>query len=343
MPHLTVPDYDDLPPVEGMPHGCAWGIFDRGGKKDTLGCLNFLDPSTVREAYKELTEGTSVSMNWPLDAISKPGFARKAVVHKVIRGEEQLGGVRGFDDELEFNTQASSQWDSLVHFKHQETGCGYNGNVSTKEDFERPSRELNNSELPTLEQWHGRGGLVGRGVLLDYLAYSEAKGAKYGCFSDKRISIEELEDVARFQGTEFKQGDILIIRTGFTAELDAASADFQGDLLSTGTYVGLEGSEKTARWFWNKRFSAVASDAIALETMPPLKEDGTPGNITDMRHTALHQYLLSFFGMHIGELWDLEALSEKCKALGRYSFVLTSVPLNVSGSIASPPNALALF
>ena len=59
--------------------------------------------------------------------------------------------------------------------------------------------------------------------------------------------------------------------------------------------------------------------------------------------TVLHQYFLSLFGLNIGELWDLKALSAKCKELGRYSFLLTSVPLNVPGGVGSPPNALAVF
>ena len=67
---------------------------------------------------------------------------------------------------------------------------------------------------------------------------------------------------------------------------------------------------------------------------------GTDGTVAEL---VLHQYFLALFGMPIGELWDLKALSEKCKELGRYSFVLTSAPLNVPGSIGSPPNALALF
>jgi hypothetical protein len=86
--------------------------------------------------------------------------------------------------------------------------------------------------------------------------------------------------------------------------------------------------------------SAVAGDMIAFERMPPLKPDGSEGTTAEL---VLHQYFLSLFGMSIGELWDLKALSDKCKELGRYSFLLTSAPLNVPGSIGSPPNALALF
>jgi hypothetical protein len=57
-----VPDFDNLPPVEGMPRGCAWGIFDRDGKKDVLGTLNFITPECIREAAKEVTEGVSISL-----------------------------------------------------------------------------------------------------------------------------------------------------------------------------------------------------------------------------------------------------------------------------------------
>lgn len=59
--------------------------------------------------------------------------------------------------------------------------------------------------------------------------------------------------------------------------------------------------------------------------------------------TVLHQWFLSLFGLPIGELWDLQALSEQCKKSNRYSFLLTSSPLNVPGLIGSPPNALAIF
>lgn len=39
----------------------------------------------------------------------------------------------------------------------------------------------------------------------------------------------------------------------------------------------------------------------------------------------------------MGELFDLEELSKICKQLGRYSFFVTSSPLNVVNGIASPP------
>jgi len=42
-------------------------------------------------------------------------------------------------------------------------------------------------------------------------------------------------------------------------------------------------------------------------------------------------------------MWDLEALSEVCARNKRYSFLLTSMPLNIPGGIASPANATAIL
>lgn len=65
--------------------------------------------------------------------------------------------------------------------------------------------------------------------------------------------------------------------------------------------------------------------------------------LTQNEYSVLHSYLVSMMGMPIGELWDLKALSEYCAMVKKYSFLLTSIPLNVPGSIASPPNAIAIF
>lgn len=47
--------------------------------------------------------------------------------------------------------------------------------------------------------------------------------------------------------------------------------------------------------------------------------------------------------MSIGELWDLKALSEQCAKFKKWTFLLTSAPLNVPGGVGSPPNALAVL
>jgi hypothetical protein len=47
--------------------------------------------------------------------------------------------------------------------------------------------------------------------------------------------------------------------------------------------------------------------------------------------------------MPLGELWDLETLAAECEKEKRWTFFMTSSPINTPGGIASPPNAIAVF
>jgi hypothetical protein len=267
----NLPEFDELPPVEGMPEGCAWGLFDQDGKKDYLGCLNLLTQKVKQEAYKEARDGVSISLNWPLDAIATPGFGRRAFEHTVIDAMEGPFKTHGFDDEVAFNTQGSSQWDSLCHWGHQSSGLYYNGAKPTKTNLIHSSKQAD-KKLPTLNHWHEHGCLVGRGVLLDYRAYAQAKGISYSCFSSHAITVEDLEAVAAYQQTTFKYGDILLVRTGFTEELGAVSAEEQARMLGTHKTVGVAGNLETVRWLWNHHFAAVAGDSISFEVFPAMLE-----------------------------------------------------------------------
>lgn len=283
--YSNLPKFDDLPPVEGMPHGCAWGLFDKDGQKDHLGCLNLLTPAVVQAAFKEAREGESVSLNWPINAIHTPGFGRMGLQHKVISFQEDVGlSVHGFDDEVTFNTQCSSQWDSLVHFAHQHSGLSYNGAKPTRDALIQADTPFETSrDAPTLNHWHERGGLVGRGVLVDYAAYAEAHGIEYSPFETHRITVEDIEAVAKWEGLEFRHGDILIVRSGFTRGLEAArTPEKQAEAMAGHRSVGVDGSKEAARWVWDHHFAAVAGDAIAFEQLPPMKEDGTEASIGEL-------------------------------------------------------------
>ena len=59
---MDIPDFDNLPKVEGMPQGCAWGVFDKDGKKDLLGTLSLLTPDIVAAAATEVKDGVSISL-----------------------------------------------------------------------------------------------------------------------------------------------------------------------------------------------------------------------------------------------------------------------------------------
>ncbi|CAK7203905.1 hypothetical protein SEUCBS139899_006655 [Sporothrix eucalyptigena] len=341
---LNIPDFDNLPPVESMPQGWAWGIFDKGGQKDVYGTLNFLTQDVVKAAAKEVHEGISVSLNWPLDAVIKPTIGRTPLDHKVLPFTLHDHGYIGLDDEIRFNTQSSSQWDSLCHYPHQATGTGYNGVSATVATVEAAAdAPVPPSTVPTLEHWHDRGCLVARGVLLDYRVYAERHSIQYSSMDKHVITIADLEACAREQNTTLKPGDVLLIRCGFTEDMSTLSPGEQTKVLYAYRFCGIEGTKEMAAWLWNHRFSAVAGDSISFEVSPPQIKDGDTMRDGTVGDYVLHPYLLSGFGMPIGELWDLKKLSETCARLKRWSFMLTSVPLNYRGSIGSPPNAVAIF
>ncbi|KAH8199224.1 hypothetical protein TruAng_006630 [Truncatella angustata] len=322
-----LPDFDALPPVEGMPKGCAWGVLltnkssDRDGHKDKLGCLNLLTADTVKAAYAEARDGVTISLNASMNLLKVPGGPRAATGHKVLSWAEDVspsacGHLKVLDDEVSFNTQASSQWDGLCHFAHQGTGLGYNGVRVTKAGLEDPDER---GDLPGLEHWHKRGGVVGRGVLLDYLAYTRAKGITYEPFSRYAITIEDLENVAAFQKTDFRKGDILIVRAGVAEALEGLNGEEQLGLMikGQGGMAGVEGSEDAAKvshgfmhcsildsvciiltgnkWFWNKHFAAVAGDTFAFEVFPPQKPDGSLGDMGDLGLVASPPNALALF------------------------------------------------
>ena len=91
--------------------------------------------------------------------------------------------------------------------------------------------------------------------------------------------------MAKEQGVSFKQGDIIIIRSGFTEALGDMNAEQQAEALDTHRTCGVEGTEDSARWFWDKHFSAVAGDAIAFEAIPPIV-DGKEDTVANLGMSA---------------------------------------------------------
>ncbi|KAG9235431.1 putative cyclase-domain-containing protein [Amylocarpus encephaloides] len=337
-----LPNFKDMPLVKGMPHGTAWGLWDKDGERDSCGSLNLLTPENTVQAKQEIKSGTGVALksespiqiyqrtspltspSWKHECIHHPGFSREEPRHEF----KDLGeyGFTAFDDVISINTQSGSQWDGFRHWGHQDTHLYYNG--------------LQHSEIPDpahaekngIHQWSRRGGIVGRAVLIDYASYAEKHGINYSVTSRHEITIGDVEKIAKEQGVEFKPCDILIIRSGFVKWYNNAGDEERISGAKNGhEFAGLAGNEESVEWLWNHHFAAVAGDSITFEAWPPKAP------------YRLHDHFLAMWGTPIGELWNLEELAEACKKEKKYSFFLTSAPLNVHGGIASPPNALAIL
>lgn len=126
-----------------------------------------------------------------------------------------------------------------------------------------------------------------------------------------------------------RPGDVLLIRSGFTAAYNALSAPEKLALSerSSADFIGVESTEELLEWLWESQLAAVAGDAPAFERSPIGAEKG---NNDVPPAVVLHQWLLGGWGMPIGELFDLEDLAKHCHACGRWTFFLSSVPLKAS-------------
>lgn len=296
---------DRVPLYRDLPSGNAAGVF---GHDDVLGSLNRLTPERIVEAARLVVTGERFSLNAPLNWPDPPLYDREPVRHTVYR--TRLGNR---DDYLDgFYPQASTQWDAFPHIADPEIGF-YNAHAP---------EELG------VDAW-SRAGIVGRGVLLDAARYFEDRGEPLHWRTPTRITPENVRDIIASQRVTPRAGDIVLLRTGWTAGYQAATVAEQAEVVSDQTSPGLAGDPAMLELLWDWGVSAIASDNVSVEVLPP-------GDF------ILHPHLLNRLGIPIGELWWLDDLAAACEMDNRYEFLLVSSPLNLPGGIGSPANAIAV-
>ncbi len=313
----ALPSYDDLPVTPGAPAGSSWGLW---GADDRFGCLNLLTPERAAHAARTLVRrGVTFALNLEYELPDPPLFGRQAPQHDVL-------GEGGHDDVLHFNTQSSSQWDGFRHVQHPLHGH-YNGVADADHG---------------IDHWAARG-LAGRAVLLDVGRHLSIDPAtSYG------ITPDDLDSTLAAQGTTLEDGDVLLLRTGWTTWYRAADDATRAGLTTQLSAPGLRPGEEMLRWLWNHHVAAIGADNPAVEACPLgghlTKEERFEirTNLDRMPDAFMHTALLPLLGIPLGELWDLDALAEDCAAEGTYEGLFTSAPLRVRAGVASPPNALVL-
>lgn len=161
--------------------------------------------------------------------------------------------------------------------------------------------------------------MIRRGVLLDVPAHLGEADLPGGF----EITVDHLRTCAEAQGTPVRQGDVVLVRTGWGKKFSEGAA-YMGH--ATGT-PGI--GEAGAQWLAGQGIHATGSDTIAYEVQQP----GAP-------HAVLpaHRVLLVESGVYIIEALDLEEIA----AAGVHEFTLVLVPLNIFGATGSPVRPLAV-
>lgn len=305
------PEYDDLPRDEALGMRHSWGVLDRD-----LGSVSQISPAAVLAAVGTVTRGETVSLNLSLGEIDPPLFGRARWEHHVHATERNI-----FEDELHrYNPQSSSQWDGFRHVRARDRG--FYGGVTDLEDA---------GDALGIEHLADRG-IVGRGVLLDLPAFYRRAGREHDPLGPSPIGHTDLADAMQEQGLEPRAGDIVCIRTGWLNAYREVPEQRRGDEALWRQFTGLRADEAMARYLWNLRPGAIATDNPGFEWAPGSRDDG-----------FLHWRLQPMLGMVMGELLDLDTLARRCADLGRSEFLFVAAPLPVPGGLSSPANAVALL
>jgi kynurenine formamidase len=305
-----------------------WG---RWGEDDQLGTLNHITPDDVVAAARLVRTGRIVGMGLPIDDAgpqSGGALGRFNPIHLMIRdGADVAAGtmirdfyggddrhLRGTDDVLIMPLQSGTQWDALAHIFFD--GAMYNGygpdQVSSK-------GALKNDITAGCHR------MIGRGVLLDVPAVRGVPWLEPGY----AITSEDLEDCERRQGLTVGRGDFIFVRTGQMAQvLDrGAWADYAG---GAAPGLGLD----AVPWVADREIAALATDTWGMEVRP---------NETPDTNQPLHIIFLVHMGLWVGEIFDLEPLADACAEQGRWEFMFSGPPLQISRAVGSPLTPIAVF
>ncbi|TKX22519.1 cyclase-like protein 3 [Elsinoe australis] len=249
MPQIKVPKYSELPIQEGALPGSSWGVFDKDGKKDVYGTLNFITPKLWQSVVLNLP------MHLPYNA-SRMG-RKEFTLTPISDGH----GMKFCDDEIHINTQSSSQWDGLLHWPHQERACYYNGISYASAGQKREDKSL------AIQSLSERGGIVARGILLDFPRYASRNGITYSPLGPYAITHSQLLEMISDQNLTPRQADVLLIRTGLSQYLRSATREDKMPADSE-AQIGVDPTPELLAWLWDTGFAAVGSDAVAVEAIP---------------------------------------------------------------------------
>ncbi|KAL3444492.1 hypothetical protein BJX65DRAFT_297629 [Aspergillus insuetus] len=300
-----------------------------GSAEEGIGMLRILTPDIIANAARtQIQTGERVCLNWDLENLNPPGFKRKPFEHKVKWVAEGIA----FDDEYHFNPQQSSQWDGFRH---------HNGPAPTSEDSSRKlfyggttAEEIQDPQNSRIGiGFWAKKGIAGRGVLIDYVSWAEKRGLPINALAQDQISLDVVLEIAKESQIEFQRGDIFFLRVGlpqtWAGMNEAQKQEYSAQPMPK--HAGIEQSERVLRFFWDNHFAAVASDAVSFEVFPPLNPE-----------FDLHHHLLAGWGVPIGEMFDLEELAQMCKEHGRWTFFVSSSPLNCKNGVSNMMVALTL-
>lgn len=251
------------------------------GPNDEIGAANYMTPELVLKAASLVKTGKTYALGIPVTP-QTPAYPPRAFKLTIVQpgqaGSPGLGPNKATynDDILDTWVGIGSQIDGLGHLGIEHVY--YNGNKLA--DFADPNglKKLGIEKVPPI---------VTRGVLLDMAAYFKTDVVKEGT----AFNVKEIEEAAKQQNVEIRQGDVVIFHTGWLSLIGKDDKRYSAGEPG----LGVEG----AKYLTGKGVVAIGADTWALEVLP----------FESKNVFEVHQILLAMNGTYILENMDTAALA----------------------------------
>jgi len=298
-----------LSAISGTASAQDW-TKSKWGPNDEIGAANYMTPELVVKAASLVKTGKTYALGIPVTPQTPaypPRTFKLTIVQPGQAGSPGLGPNKATynDDILDTWVGIGSQLDGLGHIGVEH--IYYNGNKLL--EFADPTglKKLGIEKVPPM---------VTRGVLLDMAAHYGTDVVKEGT----AFNTKEIEEVAKKQGVEIRQGDVVIFHTGWLSLIGKDDKRFGAGEPG----LGVEG----AKYLTGKGVVAIGADTWGLEAVPFETK-----NIFEV-----HQILLPMNGTYILENMNTAELA-KDKA---YEFMFVLGHPRFKGGVQSMINPVAI-
>jgi kynurenine formamidase len=280
------------------------------GSNDEVGAANYITPELVVKAAQLVKLGKTYHLG--IETNSKtPAFPPRSFKITIVQPGQ--AGIPGLgpnnatynDDIIDGWVGIGSQLDGLGHIGAEYVY--YNRNKGADFADATGLKKLGIEKVPPL---------VARGVLLDMAAHFGTDVVKEGT----AFNTKEIEAVAKKQGVEIRQGDVVIFHTGWVSLIGKDDKRY-----NTGEPgLGVDG----AKYLVGKGVVAVGADTWGLEVLP----------FEGKTVFEVHQILLTHNGTYILENMNTAALA----ADKGYEFLFVLGAPRITGSVQAIINPIAI-
>ena len=245
------------------------------GADDEIGAANYVTPEQVLMATKLVKKGESHPLGIVVDP-KMPAFPPRSTSLQIVQPGQHNGRnmAKDFGWDVVYNDDLAQLWfgtgpqiDGLGHLG--ESAMYYNCNDA--KDFVHITglKKLGVDKIPPM---------IGRGVLIDIAKHKGVPALKAG----EAISSADLKAAMKAQGVEVRQGDVVLIHTGWT---DATLATDP-----TAWVSGEPGLNNEAAVFLaSLNPMAVGADTWGLEAVPPAEGDKVfYGHVTFLKEHGIY-------------------------------------------------------